>query len=327
MPFGSMRSRVMMGAVLWTLGLLAVITILLTLSVHAMGTVRIIHSHRHFSAVLAIACMLAGLVLVRSALAPFVAMRRRLADVRQGTERQLQGRYPTEVQPLVDDLNALLAHNQRAVSRATAKAGDLAHGLKTPLAILTNEAGRLAGGGHADLAATISQQVSLMQRQVEYHLAHARTAASGATPGARCVVADSAAGISRTLLTLYVDRGLSIDLSVSPHHAVRVQREDVDEILGNMLDNACKWAKTRVAMTTSGADGWIVINIDDDGAGLEPSMREVVLHRGVRVDEASPGSGFGLAIVRDLAELYGGTIVLEESPLGGLRGTVRLPGY
>lgn len=180
-PLHSLRGRVLMGAVLWTVGLFAVITILLTLSVAAMGTVRVIHSHSHLSAVVAIACMLAGLALVRGGLAPFDNMRRRLSEVRHGTERQLQGSYPTEVQPLVDDLNALLAHSERAVTRATAKAGDLAHGLKTPLAVLSNEATRLAAQGHTELAATISQQVSLMQRQVEYHLAHARAAASGAT--------------------------------------------------------------------------------------------------------------------------------------------------
>jgi signal transduction histidine kinase len=325
-PLRSVRSRVMMGAVLWTLGLFAVITILLTFSVNAQATVRIIHAHSVLSAAIAVPCMLAGLALVRWALVPFATMRRRLAEVRKGTERQLRGAYPTEVQPLVDDLNALLAHNERAVMRASAKAGDLAHGLKTPLAVLANEGARLAGDGHVDLAATIAQQVTLMQRQVEYHLAHARTAASGATPGARCVVAESAAGIARTLLTLHADRGVRIDVSVAPDHVVRVQPEDADEILGNLLDNACKWAKSRVGVTTSASNGSIVISVDDDGAGLERAMRTVVLQRGVRADEASPGSGLGLSIVRDLVELYGGAIVLEESPLGGLRATVRLPG-
>jgi signal transduction histidine kinase len=324
-PLHSLRGRVLMGAVLWTVGLFAVITILLTLSVAAMGTVRVIHSHSHLSAVVAIACMLAGLALVRGGLAPFDNMRRRLSEVRHGTERQLQGSYPTEVQPLVDDLNALLAHSERAVTRATAKAGDLAHGLKTPLAVLSNEATRLAAQGHAELAATISQQVSLMQRQVEYHLAHARAAASGATPGARCVVSESAAGIARTLLTLHTDRGLSIDVAVPPDHVVRAQPDDVDEMIGNLLDNACKWARSHVRLTSSTVDDCVMVTVDDDGPGLEASMREVVLQRGVRADEALPGSGFGLAIVRDLAELYGGTISLDESPMSGLRAKLTLP--
>lgn len=325
MPLRSVRSLVMMGAVLWTLGLFAVITIILTLSASAMASVRIIHAHSHAAAAIAIPCMVVGLLLVRAAIAPFHDLRRRLAAVRQGQARQLQGTYPSEVQPLVDDLNALLAHNERAVTRATAKAGDLAHGLKTPLAVLSNEAARLGREGQTELAATITQQIGLMQRQVEYHLAHARAAASGATPGARCIVADSAAGIARTLLTLHTERGLTIDVNVPPDHCVRAQPEDVDEMLGNLLDNACKWARARVRITASAADGWISIWVDDDGTGLAASMREAVLQRGVRADEAAPGSGFGLAIVRELAELYGGTIALDQSALGGLRATLRLP--
>jgi signal transduction histidine kinase len=180
--------------------------------------------------------------------------------------------------------------------------------------------------GHADLAATIEQQVVLMQRQVEYHLAHARAAASGATPGARCNLADSAAGIARTLLTLHAGRGLTIEVNVPPQLCVRAQPEDVDEMLGNLLDNACKWTTSRVEVTALAASGWVSIAVDDDGTGLEGSKREVVLQRGVRADEAAPGSGFGLAIVRELAELYAGNIALGQSPLGGLRATLRLPG-
>jgi signal transduction histidine kinase len=291
-----------------------------------MMSVRVIHAHSHAAAAIAIPCMVVGLLLVRAALAPFHNMRRRLVEVRLGKARQLQGWFPSEVQPLVDDLNALLAHRERAVTRATAKAGDLAHGLKTPLAVLSNEAGRLGREGHTELAATIAHQVSLMLRQVEYHLAHARAAASGATPGARCVVAESAAGIVRTLLTLHADRGLTIEVSVPADQCVRARPEDVDEMLGNLLDNACKWAASRVQVAASTAGAWVVIAVDDDGAGLDASMREVVLKRGMRADEAAPGSGLGLAIVQELAELYAGTIALDQSPLGGLRATLRLPG-
>jgi signal transduction histidine kinase len=326
MPLRSVRSRVWMGAVLWTLGLFALITIVLTFSTSAMGSVRVIHAHSRAAACIAIPCMVVGLLLVRAGISPIHIMRRRLAEVRQGQSRQLEGFYPSEVQPLVDDLNALLAHNERAVRRATAKAGDLAHGLKTPLAVLANEAARLNREGHAELAATIAQQVALMQRQVDYHLAHARAAASGATPGARCSVADSAAGIARTLHRLHAERGLTIDVNVAADLCVRAQPEDVDEMLGNLLDNACKWARSRVEVTASSAGNWVSIAVSDDGAGLDASKREVVLQRGVRADEAAPGSGFGLAIVRELAELHGGTIALDGSALGGLRATLRLPG-
>jgi len=321
----TLRGRVLVGAVLWTIGFFAIITMALTLSVHARDSVMIIHRHNAFSGCIAILSMVAGLALVRGGLAPFDDMRRRLGDVRAGKEQQLRGSYPSEVQPLVDDLNALLEHRDQAVRRALAKAGDLAHGLKTPLAVLAREAELADADGHRDLAATIGQQVERMRRQIEYHLVHARAAASGAAPGTRCTVIESAEGLSRTLRQLYTDRGLCIDLHVPRDHTVQGQREDLDEMLGNLLDNACKWARTRVAVESSVHDSRIVITVDDDGPGIEPSMREAVLQRGVRADEAAPGSGLGLAIVRDLAELYGGSIALQPSPMAGLRARLELP--
>ena len=164
-----------------------------------------------------------------------------------------------------------------------------------------------------------------MRRQIDYHLAQARAAASGATPGAHASASESAEGLARTLRRLHADRALTIDVSVPAEFAVRSQREDLDEMLGNLLDNACKWAKSRVTVSASRVADAIVVIVDDDGPGLDPSMRAAVLQRGVRADEAAPGSGFGLAIVRDLAELYGGSIALEASPLGGVRARLRLP--
>jgi signal transduction histidine kinase len=160
---------------------------------------------------------------------------------------------------------------------------------------------------------------------MDYHLAHARAAASGATPGARCSVSESAEGLARTLRRLHADRGVSIDLRTVSTHFARAGREDLDEMLGNLLDNACKWARSRVAVGSCEADATVTIVVEDDGPGLDASMRQAVLQRGVRADEAAPGSGFGLAIVRDLAELYGGSIALDASPLGGLRASLRLP--
>jgi signal transduction histidine kinase len=256
---------------------------------------------------------------------PFDAMRRRLVDVRKGTVRQLPGDYPSEVQPLVDDLNALLAHSDAVVRRAIGKAGDLAHGLKTPLAILSNEAERLRSRGDADLAATLTQQIALMKRQVDYHLAHARAAASGTVTGARASVGESAAGLARTLQRLYAGKKLSIDVEVSPDHCFLGTREDLDEMLGNLVDNACKYARSRVAIACTLDGRSLEITVDDDGPGLDPSMRDKVLQRGVRADEAAPGSGLGLAIVSDLAGLYGGAIALDTSRSGGLRARLRLP--
>jgi signal transduction histidine kinase len=205
------------------------------------------------------------------------------------------------------------------------KAGDLAHGLKTPLAILNQHAESAQASGHAELAQGIKQQVERMRRQVDYHLAQARASASGGNPAARSHVLTSADALARTMMTLHADRKLVVDVQASHDHFVRVQREDLEEMVGNLVDNACKWAKSRVEIRSSQDAGRIAIIVDDDGPGLDPSLRESVLQRGVRADEASPGSGLGLAIVRDLVELYGGSIALGSSPLGGLRATLLLP--
>jgi signal transduction histidine kinase len=211
------------------------------------------------------------------------------------------------------------------VKRAIGTAGDLAHGLKTPLAVLSNEADRLEREGQTELAEMIAQQVSLMQRQVTYHLAQARAVASGAAAGGRSSVSESVDGLSRTLQRLYAARGVTIQQDVAAAHTFRGQREDLDEMLGNLLDNACKWARCRVAVASRVAGDRIIVTIDDDGPGIDASMRAAVLQRGVRADQAAPGSGLGLAIVRDLAELYGGSISLAASPLGGLRADLHLP--
>jgi len=328
-PLLSLRSRVLLGALLWTVGLFSVTGIITTqVMFRHPDAPRIVHgafSHATALSLLALVCMVVGLSQVRSGLSAVNQLRARLLAVHEGRDRRVEGTYPAEVQPLVNDLNALLDHREQAISRALAKAGDLAHGLKTPLAVLSQEADRADAAGHRELAGAISQQVERMRRQVEYHLAHARAAASGATPGARCSVADSAEGLSRTLLRLHAGRGLTITVHISAAHSVRCQREDLDEMLGNLLDNACKWAKSRVSIESSDTDASLVITVDDDGPGLVPSMRDVVLQRGVRADEAAPGSGFGLAIVRDLAELYGGSIALGSSPDGGVRARLRLP--
>jgi signal transduction histidine kinase len=331
---GSFRSRLFIGALLWTAGMLAVTHVLWSLLFWRFGFTLIAHST--MIALAAIAFMIAGLSQVRRGLSPFDQLRERLSAVRDGRERRIEGSYPNEVQPLVNDLNALLDDRERMVTRALAKAGDLAHGLKTPLAVLAQESSRAEAAGHADLAAEIGAQVDRMSRQVEYHLAHARAAVSGATPGARCSVAESADGLARTLLRLHADRGLTIDVEVSPDHSVKGRREDLDEMLGNLLDNACKWARSRVAISSSATAtaSTIVILVDDDGPGLDPSLREAVLQRGVKADEsprrpgaggAPIGSGFGLAIVRDLADLYHGSIALAESPHGGVRARLELP--
>lgn len=320
----SIGSRLAIGSLLWTLGVIAIVVALVAGLVHI--PIRGLVLPLHFGAVgfAAAILLVAGLLQFRKGLSPFVELRERLQAVRDGSADQVDGSYPSEVQPVVTDLNALLAHQAAAVSRAQSKAGDLAHGLKTPLAVLAQEAERVEADGHGELAESIRQQVSRMQRQVTYHLAQARAAASGATLNARSSVLESANGLARTLQRLYADRALTITVRADAAHVVRVQREDLDEMLGNVLDNACKWTRGRVVLTSNVVDGRIAIVVDDDGAGIAAELRDVVLQRGVRADEAAPGSGLGLAIVRDLAELYGGSIMLTDSPLGGLRVTLTL---
>ena len=321
----SLRRNVLIGAALWTLGLLAVWAVYITLYGAHMRGVIVVHSYPHTLAMVAVVSMVIGFWIVRAGLRPFDELRRRLGAVRDGSAHQVEGTYPTEVQPLVKDLNALLAHHEAAVNRAVAKAGDLAHGLKTPLAILAQEVDRAAAAGQRELADSIAEQVERMRRHIDYHVAQARAAASGAMPGARCRVLESADALTRTLLRLHADRGVAIDVQVAADHTVRCERHDVDEMLGNLLDNACKWARRRVIVASRVDADTVLITVDDDGAGLAADLRQAVLQRGVRADEAAPGSGIGLGIVRDLAELHGGAIVLDASPLGGLHATLRLP--
>jgi signal transduction histidine kinase len=324
----SFRWRILLGAFLWTLGLVPVVYLLFNAVHHQTqpaGRVVILRVDPATTLVFAFFCMLGGIWQVRAGLSSFGRLRRQLSGVRDGTGRRVEGAYPIEVQPLVNDLNSLLEHRERTVRRALAKAGDLAHGLKTPLAVLTQEADRAKAAGQHEMASTISLQVEKMRRQIEFHLAHARAAGSGDGPGARCPVLPSVEGLTRTLLRIYAARSLAIQVDVSPEHFIRGQQEDLEEMLGNLLDNACKWAKSRVKIQSLQEDGAVVMTVDDDGSGLVEAMRDVVLQRGVRADEAAPGSGLGLAIVRDLVELYEGTFSLEDSPMGGLRARLRLP--
>jgi signal transduction histidine kinase len=319
----SLRSTLILASLLWTGGLLGLMHMASLLFIHFFPVVR---GHETIVPILvSVVLMSLGVMGLRQGLAPFRRLREKLTAVRKGENRRVDGVYPNEVQPLIDELNALLEDREKAVKRAFATAGDLAHGLKTPLALLAQEADRAAADGHLELAGGIVHQVERMSRQVTYHLARARAAASGAAGAARCPVTPCADALVRTLTKLYVARGLTISSTVATEHCARVQREDLDEMLGNLLDNACKWANSKVVVDASRRGEVLVVTVDDDGPGLAHELRTLVLERGVRADEAAPGSGLGLAIVRDLSEVYGGSIALADSPLGGLRAQLSLP--
>ena len=326
----SLKARVLFGATLWTIGhFMIVAVIFVNLGAESRFVMRVLHAAAHTSAataVVAVLFMYLGFLQVRRGISPINQLRNRLVAVHQGVDPRVGGVYPAEVQPVVDELNALLDERERRVARALAKAGDLAHGLKTPLAVLAHEAQQVQAAGQERLAAEIDRQIDRMRQQIDYHLARARSVASSASPGARAPIAASAQGIARVLQRLHSERGILIEIDAPASRAFLGQREDLDEMLGNMLDNACKWGRTRVKLTCSKEGEQLVIVVDDDGPGIEPSMREAIMQRGVRADQAAPGSGLGLAIVRDLAEIYRGSISLEASPMGGARARLSLPG-
>lgn len=327
----SLRARVLAGTALWTLGLFVIFGILLTHAIFftpgAPGVFHRIFMNVAPLSALAVGCMALGLVLVRRGLGSFDDLRARLVTLRSARDRRLDGPFPTEVQPLIDELNRLLADREHGVTLAQTAAGDLAHGLKTPLALLNHAAARARDGGLPDVAIAITQQVERMRRQVDYHLAQARASAVAGRPDARCAVASSAHGLARAMRTVHADRVLKLDVEVDDTAVVAVDRHDLDEMLGNVLDNACKWAHSRVVVRAdgAGAGAGTRLTVDDDGPGIVVDLRQAVLSRGVRADEAAPGSGLGLAIVRDLVDRYGGTLALSTSPLGGLRVDLVLP--
>ncbi len=329
----SLRSHLLVGTIFWTIGLFFFAHLA---SVHLThwyfeGPPHIVMTHATFRNVtlavilVSAAAMAAGYRHVRRGLSGLDRLRERLAAVRAGGAARLDGAFPAEVEPLVADLNALLDHREEVARRALAKAGDLAHGLKTPLAVLAQEAERVAREGQADLAATLEHELERMRRQIDYHLAQARAAGAGAQLGVHASPRESAEGLARTLQRLHAARGLTLVIDIPAALQVRVQREDLDEMLGNLLDNACKWAASAVRIGGAAAGGKVQLTVDDDGPGLAPGLRETVLQRGVRADEAAPGTGLGLAIVRDLAALYGGAIALDAAPAGGLRARLELP--
>jgi signal transduction histidine kinase len=328
----SLRSRLVVGTLLWTGGLLCVVHLTVMVAVH--------HALQGRPIVLmemgpgpglwltigaALVFMAAGFVQVRRGLTALDRLRGQLAELRAGRVLRLEGTFPAEVEPLVADLNGLLDDRDVGLRRALAKAGDLAHGLKTPLAVLGQEAAAASAAGVDGLAPVVAAQVERMRRQVDYHLAQARAASAGVVPGARCEVASTAAGLARTLERLHAERRVRVAVEVPAEVAVRVRREDLEEMLGNLLDNACKWARSAVVVGAAVSAETVELTVDDDGPGLEAGMRSRVLERGVRADEATPGSGLGLAITGELAGLHGGGVALGDSPMGGLRAMLTLP--
>ncbi|MFI4986933.1 MAG: sensor histidine kinase [Alphaproteobacteria bacterium] len=272
-------------------------------------------------AALGVGLIAAVLIQVHFGLTPLRRMRAGLVDIRAGRAERLSGGLPAEVQPLADELNGLLEHNADVVERARTHVGNLAHALKTPLAVLSNEAAREAGPN----AAQVARQTAVMRRQVDRYLSRARTAATAGVLGARTPVLPVVEDLKRTLERIHVGRRVEIEIAGEYQAAFRGERQDLEEMLGNLMDNGCKWARARVRLTLAQAGEHLAIAVEDDGPGLSAEERRQLFQRGKRLDEAVPGSGLGLAIVRDIAELYGGSVSLDAAELGGLKVSLELP--
>ena len=264
----------------------------------------------------------AAIVQVRGGLRPLNRLRDELAQLRDGSRASLGGHYPSEVQPVVDELNAVLARNAEFVERARSQAGNLAHAVKTPLSVMANAAASEAG----PLAELVGTQVVLARQQIDHHLARARAAAAAQLSGQRCRLRPALDGLLRVMQRLHAGRDVQITVRGCPEPLVfRGEAQDLQEMLGNLLDNAGKWAARQIEVSAATVGKELRIDVDDDGPGIAVGQRTELLQRGVRGDEQVPGSGLGLAIVDDLARLYGGRLELLKAPLGGLRARLWLP--
>jgi signal transduction histidine kinase len=258
---------------------------------------------------------------------PLRKVRREIAAVRGGESSRVNARLPIEIAPMVEELNDLLAHNERQAEEARRHAGNLAHALKTPLTVIMNEATANSG----DLCRTVIREATTMRRQVDHHLARARAVGRRGAAQSVAAVWPSLDAVERAVSRLYSN--VTIDLDGNRDARVRVERQDLDEMLGNLIENAAKYGGGRVFATVcalkpgaKGAPGSVDVLVEDDGVGIPEGQRQAIFERGARLDTGKPGTGLGLAIVRDVAEIYGGSVMLEESEdLGGLLVRLTLP--
>lgn len=271
-------------------------------------------------AVLGAGLALAVLLQTTIGLAPFRRLGRQLGEIRRGRRDALDPDTFAEVAPLVREVNALLRHNQEVVARARTHAGNLAHALKTPLSVATLEAARLD-------APQLAEAAGQMDRMIRHHLRRARAAALHGVLGARVEVAPVVADLQAVLERIHAGRPVSVSVTVAiaAGTAFAGERQDLEEMAGNLLDNAFKWAAGRIAVSAAVEGGRLALTIADDGPGLSPAEMARAIQPGTRLDGGTAGDGFGLAIAADLAGLYGGRLVLERSAFGGLAVRLELP--
>ncbi|MEM8643395.1 MAG: ATP-binding protein [Pseudomonadota bacterium] len=259
---------------------------------------------------------------VRFGLLPLRAIRHDLAAIRSGDAEKLEGELPDEIKPLQTELNALIQSNRDVVERARTHVGNLAHALKTPLSVISNEA-RAHDGTLSD---KVVEQADLMRTQITHHLDRARVAARSGVIGDVTEVEPTLNALKRALDRIYGEKGIELKVSIDPGLKFQGEKHDFEEMTGNLMDNACKWAEGTVAVTARRlGDDTISVMVNDDGPGLTRAEREKAVKRGQRLDESKPGSGLGLSIVADLAHLYKGHFTLEDAPAGGLSARLTLP--
>ncbi|MDH4873609.1 sensor histidine kinase [Pseudomonas sp. BN515] len=262
-------------------------------------------------------------ITVRRALRPLEDVRQQIAQLHQGQRSELDNQVPEELEPLVAQINHLLSHTEDTLKRSRNALGNLGHALKTPLAVLVSLADREELRDQPELRETLREQLEQIQQRLGRELGRARLAGE-ALPGAHFDCAEELPGLFNTLAMIH-DRGLDLDWDAPEGLRLPWDREDLLELLGNLLDNACKWAETQVNLTIRGGEGGYSLMVDDDGPGIAEDKREEVIGRGARLDEQVMGHGLGLGIVRDIVESWNGRLSLQESPLGGLRVRIELP--
>jgi signal transduction histidine kinase len=279
---------------------------------------------------LGIVLLLTTVFQVRFGLAPLKRISEAIAAIRSGRAERLEGDFPVEIAPLARETNALIDANREIVERARTHVGNLAHAIKTPLSVIVNEA---SAHGADPFASKVLEQADMMRDQVAHHLERARIAARVTIVGTVTEVAPTIEALRRTMEKIHRDRDIVIETKADGQARFRGERQDLEEMVGNLVDNACKWAASRVFIevvverpTEAGAGSKLRIIVDDDGRGLSADERAKVSRRGQRLDESKPGSGLGLSIVVDLAGLYGGNLSLGNAPTGGLRAELQLPG-
>ena len=275
---------------------------------------------------LALALIGSTALAVRFGLRPLRVLREGVAAIRRGEAEHIAGEFPQDVAPLANEVNQLIDANREIVERARTQVGNLAHALKTPLSVLMNEADSMSPA----LPEKVREQTEIMRRQVTFYLDRARAAARARTFGVATEVKPVVEGLVRTYEKLHGDQVLTFDVALQPGLKFRGEAQDLTDLVGNLLDNAGKWARERVSIHATRAverdsDPFLVAEIDDDGPGLDKNARAAAVERGKRLDKSRPGSGLGLSIVVELASIYGGSLKLDESPLGGLRAILRLP--